>query len=173
MLKSFEGRSPRLHPTVRMAETAVAAGDVTAGAGVSFWYGAVARGDLAPISIGEKTNIQDNAVLHAGEGNPLRIGAGVTVGHAAILHGCTVGDGSVVGMGAILLNGCVVGRECLIAAGALVPQGAVIPPRSLAMGSPAKVVRPLREEEISALAANAREYAALSASLASPGGDPA
>lgn len=173
MLKNFEGRSPKLHPTVRMAETAVVVGDVTIRAEASLWYGAVARGDLAPISIGEKTNIQDNVVLHADEGNPLRIGAGVTVGHAAVLHGCTVGDGSVVGMGAILLNGCVVGEECLIAAGTLVPQGAVIPPRSLALGSPAKVVRPLREEEISALAANAREYITLSAGLTIAGGDPA
>ena len=123
------------------------------------WYNAVIRGDEAPISVGENTNIQDCAVLHTTEGYPLTVGSGVTVGHSAILHSCAVGDNTLIGMGAIVLDEAVVGRDCIIGAGALVTKGTVIPDGSMAFGSPAKVVRPLTPEEIESNRENARSYA--------------
>ena len=151
--------------TVHVAANATIVGDVTLSEGANIWYGAVLRGDNGPIRIGENTNIQDNAVLHASPDSPLTIGANVTVGHAAIVHGCTVGDGALVGMGAVLLNGCVVGEEAMVAAGALVTGGTVIPPKMLAMGSPAKVVRPLREDELHQNREGTQEYLHLSGQL--------
>lgn len=150
---------------VRVAANATIVGDVTLSEGANIWYGAVVRGDNGPIRIGENTNIQDNAVLHASPDSPLTIGADVTVGHAAVVHGCTVEDGALVGMGAILLNGCVVGAESMVAAGALVTGGTVIPPKMLAMGSPAKVVRPLREDELRQNREGTEEYLHLSGQL--------
>ena len=134
-------------------------GDVTFGPGCSVWYNAVVRGDEASIVIGENTNIQDNAVLHTSHEPPLIVGSGVTVGHSAILHGCTVGDNTLIGMGAIVLDGASVGRDCIIGAGALVTGGTVIPDGHMALGSPAKVVRPLRPEEIEHNRINAKAYA--------------
>ena len=122
------------------------------------WFGAVLRGDEASITVGEAANIQDNAVVHCEPALPTVIGDGVTVGHGAILHGCTVEDGVLIGMGAILLNGCVIGKNSLVAAGALVTQNAVIPPESLVVGSPARVLRPLRPEEKEHNAGNAEIY---------------
>ena len=135
-------------------------GNVTMGKGCSVWYNAVIRGDEAPISIGENTNIQDNAVLHTSHEPALIVGSGVTVGHSAILHGCTVGDNTLIGMGAIVLDGAVIGRDCIIGAGALVTGGTVIPDGHMALGSPAKVVRPLRPEEIEHNRINAEAYVA-------------
>lgn len=158
ILKLFEGRAPSLHPGCYAAENATLVGDVTLGEGTSVWYGAVLRGDDAPIHVGEGTNVQDNAVFHGAEGFPLTVGDHVTVGHGAIVHGCTVDDCCLIGMGAILLDGCVIGAGSIVGAGALVTQNKVIPPGSLVMGSPAKVVRPLRRDELEHLAESAAQY---------------
>lgn len=169
MIKEFEARAPALHPTVRLAETAVVAGDVTAGPGVSLWYGAVVRGDTAPVRIGENTNLQDHVTVHTDAGHPVLVGKHVSVGHGTILHGCAIEDGALIGMGAILLNGCTIGAQSIVAAGALVPQGMTAPPRSLLLGSPARVVRTLREEELEGLEENCREYLRLAAQLPAVG----
>ena len=171
MIQPYRTGRPRLEPTARVAENAVLVGDVTVEAGASVWYGAVLRGDEAPIRVGRDSNIQDSAVLHCDEGFPTTVGRGVTVGHGAILHGCTVEDGALIGMGAVLLNGCVIGAGSLVAAGALVTQGAVIPPGSLVVGSPARVKRPLRPDELAGLAQDAEKYLRLSAELLPLAGD--
>lgn len=158
MNKSYGGVAPTLAPTARVAETAVLVGQVTLEEEANVWYGAVLRGDESAVTVGEGTNVQDNAVLHCDLGYPLVVGRDVTVGHAAVLHGCTVGDRCLIGMGAILLNGCVIGEECIVGAGALVTQHREIPPGSLVMGSPAKVVRPLTPEERAGLARSAADY---------------
>ena len=131
-----------------VAENATVRGDVTVGKGSSIFFGAVVRSELVPITIGEDTNIQDNCILHTDAGFPLTVGCGCTIGHGAILHGCTVGDNTLIGMGTTVLNGAVIGRDCIVGAGSLVPQGMVIPDGSMAFGSPAKIRRPLTEEEI-------------------------
>lgn len=141
-----------------VAENATVRGRVTAGPGSSIYFGAVIRSESEETLIGPDTNIQDNCVLHADPGFPTKVGRDCTVGHAAILHGCTIGDNTLVGMGAIVLNGAVVGRDCIIAAGALVTQGAVIPDGSMVMGAPGKVRRPLTPEEIASNAAAAAGY---------------
>ena len=141
-----------------VADNATVRGHVTAGKGSSIYFGAVIRSESDTTAIGEDTNIQDNCVLHTDKGFPITIGRGCTIGHAAILHGCTIGDNTLVGMGAIVLNGAVVGRNCIIAAGALVTQGAVIPDGSMVMGAPGKVRRPLTPEEIASNAAAAAGY---------------
>ncbi len=137
---------------------AVVCGDVTIGAGSGVWFGAVVRADEAAIAVGEDTNIQDGAVLHVSEGYPLTVGSGVTVGHGAIVHGCTIGDNTLIGMGAIVLDGAVVGRDCIIGAGSLVSGKTVIPDGWMAYGNPAKAVRPLRPEEIEGNRHSAAEY---------------
>lgn len=137
---------------------AVVVGDVNLGQNCSVWYNAVIRADEATITIGDDSNVQDNAVLHVSHDRPLKLGKGVTVGHGAILHSCAVGDNSLIGMGAIVLDGAVVGKNCLVAAGALVTGGTVIPDGSLVMGSPAKVKRPLTGEEIDGNRRNALGY---------------
>lgn len=129
---------------VTIAEGAVVVGDVTLGKGVSVWYNAVVRGDDGPITVGENTNIQDNAVLH----EETHVGSGCTIGHGAIVHGCTVGDNTLIGMGAIVFNGAKIGSNCMVAAGSLVTGKMDAPDGSMIMGNPAKVVRPLTEEEI-------------------------
>ena len=131
-----------------VAENATVRGDVTVGKGSSIFFGAVVRSELVPITIGENTNIQDNCILHTDAGFPLTVGSGCTIGHGAILHGCTVGDNTLIGMGTTVLNGAVIGRDCIVGAGSLVPLGMVIPDGSMAFGSPAKIRRPLTEEEI-------------------------
>lgn len=133
-------------------------GAVTFEAGCSVWFNAVIRGDCGPISVGENTNIQDNAVLHCAEGGEVRLGRNVSVGHSAILHGCTVGDNSLIGMGSIVMDGAVVGKDCLVAAGAVVPGGMVIPDGSLVMGSPAVIRRTITEQDRDKIRANAEEY---------------
>ena len=133
-------------------------GNVTMGKGCSVWYNAVIRGDEQYITVGENTNIQDNAVLHTSHRAPLIVGSGVTVGHSAILHSCTVGDNTLIGMGAIVLDCAEIGRDCIIGAGALVTGGTVVPDGHMVLGSPAKVVRALRPEEIEGNRANAEIY---------------
>ena len=161
MLHPFRDSSPRLSPTVRLADSAALIGAVEADDEASIWFGAVLRADHFPIQVGRGSNIQDNCVLHAGEGGPIVLKQDVTVGHAAILHCCTVEEGCVIGMGAILLDGCVIGAGSLVAAGALVTKGTVIPPASLVMGRPAKVVRTLTQEEVAANFQSAQSYRAL------------
>lgn len=138
-------------------------GDVTLSPGVSVWYNAVLRGDEAPIAIGKNTNIQDGCVLHVDDGCPVTVGEGVTVGHGCILHGCTIGDHALVGMGSILLNGSVLEERCLLGAGSLVTEGTVIPSGTLAFGRPAKPVRKLTEEELLELERAAERYVARAA----------
>ncbi len=145
-------------PTTLIFPNAVVVGDVTLGKHCSVWYGAVIRGDEEQIVIGDNTNIQDNAVLHVTPGLPLRLGSGVTVGHGAILHSCTVGDDSLIGMGAIVLDGAVIGKNCLIAAGAVVTPRTVIPDGSMVMGAPGKVKRELTAEEMEGNRQNAKFY---------------
>lgn len=159
-------KTPAIPASVYLAPGAQAVGDVTLGERSSLWHNAVLRGDCAPITVGERTNIQDGAVVHCSAGAPTVIGSGVTVGHGAILHSCTVGDETLIGMGAIVLDGAVVGSHCLVGAGALVTPRTVIPEGSLAVGSPARVKRPLTAEEIGELRENAAEYLDLAAKAA-------
>ena len=158
LCKPFGPVWPQMHPTVRAAETAVVVGDVTLAAHVNLWYGAVLRGDMAPISVGENTNIQDNAVLHCDRGVPCRVGRDVSVGHNAVIHSATVGDGCLVGMGATLLSGCSIGAGSIVGGGAVVPGKLQAPPHSLIAGVPARVVRTLRPEEAERLLENAAHY---------------
>lgn len=152
---------PTIDPSVYLAEGAVCTGNVQIGPDSSVWFHAVLRADFDAIQIGARSNVQDGCILHTDPGHPIRIGDEVSIGHGAILHGCTVGDRTVIGMGAIVLNGAVIGKDCLIGAGALVTGRTVIPDGSLAFGNPAKVIRPLTEEELAANRQNAAAYAAL------------
>ncbi|WP_189594924.1 gamma carbonic anhydrase family protein [Nocardia cerradoensis] len=149
---------PQIDDTAWVAPTATVIGRARLGEQVSVWYGAVIRGDLEDIEIGAGTNIQDGCVLHADPGFALRVGGGVSVGHNAILHGCTIGDDVLVGMGATVLNGAVIGEGSLIAANALIPEGAKIPPGSLVAGVPGKVRRELGEAERDRIKLNAAVY---------------
>lgn len=170
MVRAFESSFPRLHPEVWLADNATVVGDVLVERQASIWYGAVLRGDECSIRIGQGSNIQDQVVVHGDPDFPAVIGRDVTVGHGAILHGCTVEDGSLIGMGAILLNGCVIGVGSLVAAGALVTQNMVVPPGSLVVGAPARVVRPLTQEEAASLPRSAQTYRDLAgAQLPHPG----
>ena len=137
---------PRIHPSAFIARSADVMGDVVIGEDSSVWYTAVLRGDMAPIRIGGRTNLQDGTIVHVDEGMPCSIGSQVGVGHRAIVHGCTVEDDCLIGMGSTLLNGVVVGRGSVVAAGALLAEGMVVPPGSLVIGVPGKVVRPVDEE---------------------------
>ncbi|HEX8180682.1 MAG TPA: gamma carbonic anhydrase family protein [Pyrinomonadaceae bacterium] len=152
MIRPFRGKHPQIHPTAYIAETAVVIGDVEIGAESSVWFGAVVRGDVYYIRIGARTNIQDGTVIHVTNGTHATILEDeVTVGHNATLHGCHVERGCLVGMGSIVMDGVRVGAQSLIAAGALVAPGTQIPPRSLVMGVPARVKRPLTAEEVAGL----------------------
>lgn len=162
-LHPFGASRPVTGRGVLICPGAQVVGDVTLGDRASVWFNAVIRGDLAPVTVGAETNVQDGAVLHVDTGVPLCVGARVTVGHGAILHACTVGDGALIGMGAIVLSGAAVGEEALVGAGALVPEGKVIPPRCLALGVPARVVRELTPEEVERLGESAARYVALAA----------
>lgn len=149
---------PQVAPGAWIAPTATLIGRVRVGEGASVWYGVVVRGDREQITLGARSNLQDNTVCHADPGCPLTVGEGVTVGHAAILHGCTVQDGSLVGMGATVLNGAVIGAGSMVAAMALVAEGVVVPPGSLVAGVPATVRRALTEAERQGLAFSAAHY---------------
>jgi carbonic anhydrase/acetyltransferase-like protein (isoleucine patch superfamily) len=150
--------TPSVSDSAWIAPTATVIGDVALADASSVFYGAVLRGDTDAIRIGAGTNLQDNVVVHCDRGSPATVGARVSVGHAAVLHGCTIEDDCLIGMGAIVMNGAVVGRESLVAAGAVVPQGAVIPPRSLVAGVPGKVRRELTDEEVTHIRSNAERY---------------
>lgn len=148
MIANVFGKKPKIPSSAWIASSADVLGDVTMGEHVSIWYQAVVRGDVHWIKIGEYTNVQDGSVLHVTNGKfPLSIGARVTIGHKALLHGCTVGDDCLIGMGAILLDGVEVGAGSVVAAGALLPPGKKYPPNSLILGAPAKAVRTLTAEE--------------------------
>ena len=148
LLRSFGSSVPRIHRDAWIAPGAVVVGDVEVGADSSLWYGVVVRGDVHHIRIGARTNIQDNSVIHVTQGRYACIlGDEITVGHRAVVHGCTIGDGALVGIGAIVLDGAQVGEDALIGAGCVVPPGVNIPPRSLVLGVPGRVVRSLSDEE--------------------------
>ena len=156
---ALDGIAPRIDPNVGwIAPTAVLVGDCVLGAEVGIWFGVVARGDIETISIGARSNVQENCVLHTDKGFPLTIGTNCTIGHSAIVHGCTIGDNTLVGMGATILNGAMIGRNCLIGANALITEGREIPDNSLVVGAPGKVIRELDAEAIAALAASADRY---------------
>lgn len=157
-MSTNERKTPTIPASAFIAEGAVVRGDVTLGENCSVWYHATVRADRATITIGDNANIQDNCVVHVDAGASVHIGQGVTVGHSAIVHGCTVGDNTLVGMGAILLNDCVIGKNCIIGAGTLVTQNTRIPDGSLVLGNPGKVKRPLTLEEIEANRRNALHY---------------
>jgi carbonic anhydrase/acetyltransferase-like protein (isoleucine patch superfamily) len=162
MLRDYKGLRPRVAEGAFVADSAQVIGDVTVGPESSVWFGAVIRGDVHSIRLGSRTNIQDLSVIHVTSGRfSTRVGDDVTVGHRVILHGCTVGNRVLVGMGAVLLDGVTVGDDCLIGAGALLTPGTVIPPGSLVLGSPARVKRPLTEEERTELPQSAARYVAL------------
>lgn len=155
----FEGRQPQLGSDVFLAPGAAVIGDVTIGARSSIWFGAVLRGDDHFIRLGVEVNIQDNAVVHEGRGElPAIIGDRTTVGHGAILHGCTVGALCIVGMGATIMDGCEIGERCLIAAGSLLAPGTRVPPGTLVVGAPARVKRDLRPDELAHLEQSAGNY---------------
>jgi len=158
MLLPFGGKDPRDEGAVFVAPNATVLGDVVLGPGSSVWYGAVLRGDDGTLTLGENTNVQDNAVLHCDPGGAVTLGKNVTVGHCALVHGCTVGDGSLIGMHATLLNHCVVGKNCIIGAGALVPEGKIIPDDSLVVGVPGKIIKQVSPEQAAANLANAAHY---------------
>ena len=158
MLLEYAGKRPDVASDAFVAETAVVLGSVTLGPGASVWFNAVLRGDKEQIAIGERTNVQDNCTIHVDPGFPVSVGAGVTIGHGAIVHGCTVEDNCLIGMGAMVLNGARIGRDSLVGAGALVTEGKAIPPGSLVVGVPARVLRELTPEEIEGLRRSAQGY---------------
>ena len=158
MFLSFCGKKPRDEGAAFIAPSATVQGDVVLKPGSTVWYGAVLRADTGRIAIGENSNVQDNAVLHTGPGLDVTVGHGTSFGHGAVVHGCTVGDGCLIGMHATILNGAVIGDGCLIAAGALVPENMQVPAGSLVIGVPGKVVRPVSAAQAAAIKANEEEY---------------
>ncbi|MFM8466851.1 MAG: gamma carbonic anhydrase family protein [Oxalobacteraceae bacterium] len=150
---------PEIHPSAYIADSATLIGKVRLGDRVSIWFGATLRGDNELIDVGDYSNIQEGSVLHTDIGYPLTIGKGVTVGHQAMLHGCTIGDGCLIGIQAVVLNGAKVGKNCLIGAGALITEGKEFPDNSLIIGSPAKVARTLSDEQLQGLRRSALTYA--------------
>ncbi|HEV7734945.1 MAG TPA: gamma carbonic anhydrase family protein [Candidatus Binatia bacterium] len=162
MIAPFGGHVPQIHPTAYVPEQAVVIGDVVIGPQSSLWFHTVVRGDIHPIRIGARSNVQDNTTIHVVGGRfATIIGDGVTIGHNAVVHGCTLGDGCLVGMGAIVMDGAEIGAESLVGAGALVTPGTIVPPRSLVLGSPAKRVRDVNDEELGRLRNAAENYVEL------------
>ena len=159
MIRSYRGVLPVLDPTAYVDESAQLIGAVELGAESSVWMNAVLRGDVHRITIGRRTNIQDGTIVHVMNGShPTSIGSEVTIGHAAVVHGCTIRDRVLIGMGAILLNGVVVGEDSIVAAGTLLPEDTHVPARSLVMGSPGKVRRPLSDAEVASIRVYAERY---------------
>ena len=154
----IDGIQPRVAASAWVADSAQIMGDVVLGEDSSVWFGTVIRGDTETITVGRGSNIQDASVLHADVGKPLTIGDNVTVGHKVMLHGCTIGDETLIGIGAVVLNGAVIGKNCLVGAGALVTEGKEFPDGSMIIGSPAKAVRQLSPEQIEGLKLSARHY---------------
>lgn len=157
-LYQLDDLSPKLHETAWVADNARVMGNVLLAEESSVWFGVVIRGDTETISVGRGSNIQDNSVLHADMGMPLTIGENVTVGHQGMLHGCTIGDGSLIGIQAVVLNGARIGKNCLVGAGSLVTEGKEFPDGSMILGSPAKAVRQLTPEQIEGLKMSAQHY---------------
>ena len=159
MILSYMGKSPKLHETAFVAEGAHVIGDVTVGKDASIWFNTVVRGDVNFIKIGERTNIQDNSVVHVTyERFPTVIASNVTIGHAAVIHGCTIEDFCLIGMGAILLDNCLIGDHSIVAAGALVREGFHVPPGSLVAGVPGRIVKQLNDDEMTRLRDSAQHY---------------
>ena len=159
MLRPFRSVLPSVHPTAYVDQTAQVIGDVEIGEESSIWMNVVIRGDVNTIRIGSRTNIQDGAIVHVmRDTHPTRIGSDVTVGHAAVLHGCTVHDRVLIGMGSMLLNGAEIGEDSIVAAGTLVPEGKKFPPRSLLMGRPAQLKRPLSDADVASIQDYANRY---------------
>lgn len=161
MMKKFLEHTPKKDESVFVAESATVVGQVSMGKNVNIWYGAVVRGDENAIEIGEQTNIQDNAVIHIGHEQATVIGKGVTIGHGAIVHGAMIGDYTLIGMGATILDGAQIGKNCIIGANSLVTGGTRIDEGMLAVGNPARMIRPLKNEEIEKLYESADYYVAL------------
>jgi carbonic anhydrase/acetyltransferase-like protein (isoleucine patch superfamily) len=166
MKYALDGIAPEVGLDVWIAPTASVIGKVVLEDAANVWFGAVLRGDTEVIWVGQGSNVQDNAVLHTDEGHPLLIGANCTIGHSAILHGCTIGEGTLVGMGATILNGAKIGKGCLIAAGSLVTEGKEIPDGTMVMGRPAHVTRLLDQAEVEGLLSGAAHYRANAARYA-------
>jgi len=170
MIEPFRGVAPRIDPSVFVTACAIVIGDVEVGADASLWFHTVVRGDVFPIRIGRGTNVQDHATLHVLTGRAATtIGADVTIGHGAIVHGCTIGDRTLVGMGAIVLDGVEVGDECLIGAGAVLTPGTRVPPGQLVLGNPGRTVRALTDAERAALLTSATNYARVAAEYRAAG----
>ena len=169
LIKPFQHKSPHIHESAFVAETAAVIGDVVIGARASIWYGVVLRGDINSIRIGDETNIQDNAVVHVddekrgGDNGRAVIGNRVTIGHGAIIHACRIGDNSLIGMGAVVLSRAEIGENCIVAAGAVVKEAMIVPPNSLVAGTPAVIKSTLTPEKIAGLAPHAIRYAELGA----------
>ncbi len=157
-LYQLDQHSPHVDPTAWVADSAQVIGHVNLAQDSSVWFGVVIRGDTETIEIGQGSNIQDGSVLHADHGKPLVVGKHVTVGHKVMLHGCTIGDGSLIGIGSVVLNGAKIGKGCIVGAGSLVTEGKDFPDGSMIMGSPAKVVRALTAEQQAALQMSALHY---------------
>ncbi len=166
----YKGISPRLHPTVLVMDGATVVGDVELGEGSSVWPGVVVRGDVCHVRIGARTNLQDGTVVHVTTGtHPTIVGDDVTVGHRAVLHGCTIRDRCLVGIGAIVLDGAVVGPDAFVGAGALVTPGTVVPPGTMFLGAPGRVKRALTPEELAGLRASAAHYVEIAAQYRADG----
>jgi carbonic anhydrase/acetyltransferase-like protein (isoleucine patch superfamily) len=163
MIHAVGDAEPVIHESAFLAWNAEVAGAVSVGAHASVWFSAVVRADIAAVEIGEGSNIQDGSIVHVDTNSPCVIGRNVTVGHRAVLHSCIVGDGALIGMGAIVLNGAEIGDGSIVGAGALVTQGKKFPPRSLILGSPAKFVRELSDDEVEEILRNSRHYVELAA----------
>jgi carbonic anhydrase/acetyltransferase-like protein (isoleucine patch superfamily) len=158
MIYELEGRSPQLKGDYWIADSAVVVGNVVLEDQVSVWFNAVLRGDNDPITVGRDSNIQDGSILHTDIGSPLKIGEGVTIGHKVMLHGCDIGDNSLIGINSVILNGARIGKDCLIGANSLIPEGKEIPDGSLVMGSPGKVIRSLDNSSKLILKISAENY---------------
>ncbi|MCC6848233.1 MAG: gamma carbonic anhydrase family protein [Deltaproteobacteria bacterium] len=170
MIAPFRGAAPRIEPTAFVAASAVVIGDVGVGPESSLWFHTVVRGDVGPIRIGARTNVQDHVTVHVvGGAYGATIGDDVTIGHGAIVHGCTLGHRVLVGLGAIVLDGVEIGADCLVAAGALVTPGTKVPPGRLVVGNPARVVRELRADERASLLASAANYVGYAAEYRAAG----
>ena len=150
--------APDIHETAYIVDGATVIGNVELKANTSVWFGATLRGDTERISIGERSNLQEGVIVHTDKGYPLTVGSDVTVGHQAMLHGCTIGDGSLIGIGAVVLNDAVIGRNCIVGAGSLVTEGKSFPDGSMIMGTPAKAIKTLTPEQIAGLARSAASY---------------
>ncbi len=158
----YKNIEPKISKNAKVCPTAVVIGDVTLEKNANVWFNATLRGDMAPIIIGERTNIQDNAVVHTDTNYPTKIGKNVTVGHSAIIHAATVKDYALIGMGAIILNGATIGEYAMVGAGCLVPPGKTIPPRTLVVGNPMRILKELSEEQIEKNLKNTDYYVKLS-----------